>query len=265
MPLVPDGPAAPFQASIDRAIRLAAAGSYVPALSIAQPLDVVDDRATVSVAAALRASILRQLRQHARATTLDERALAYAVGPESSDTRVDALAGLAADAIGDPERAWQWWQELAWRLPEASPRARVRAWWVGAEIHLASDRPWQACELAERAAELAPQVTPRHQVKSTLVLGVARLVAASGGQAAAARQAVDLVRSAAVAAACQRLRPLLWASAVVLSAWLPDREGERWRGWASDVAHSIAIGLTPALRAGWMSDPAVAALLGERG
>lgn len=263
MPWVPDGPAAPFQGTIEQAIGLAAGGSYLAALALTQSLDSSGDPGTVSAAAALRASILRQLHQHAAARHVDARALACAVGPEASDTRVDALAGLAADAIGDPDQAWHWWAEVAWRLPEASARARVRAWWVGAEIHLASNRPRQACELAERAADLAPAVSPRHRVKSALVLGVARFVA-SGTDERAARQAVDLVRAAAVASARQRLRPLLWASAYVLSAWLPDREAERWRGWASDVVRSISIGLTPALRAGWMGDPAVAALLGER-
>lgn len=264
MPWVPEGPGEASRSSIAQAITWAAHGHYVAALALAESIDATDNWGAVSAAAALRASILRQLHQHEAARTLDERALDCAVGPAESDTRIDALAGLAADAIGDSDRAWHWWREVSWRLPAASRRARVRAWWVGAEIHLAAGRPDQASALAEQALSLAPGVSRRHWVKSALVLGVARSAAAPVHGGGEAELAVRLVREAAVGAAQERLRPLLWPAAFVLATWLPGAEGQRWRRWAQEVASSIAIGLSPSLRSGWMSDPAVAALLGER-
>jgi hypothetical protein len=98
-------------------------------------------------------------------------------GLDLAAARVDALLGLAADAIGlsDPELA-----ERLLRLAEPAAlehpswRPGVRWHWVRAELALSRDRPEPALELAGRAlagARAAGAV--RHEVKSAIVLAVA--------------------------------------------------------------------------------------------
>ena len=98
-------------------------------------------------------------------------------GLDLAAARVDALIGLAADAIGlaDPGLA-----ERLLRLAEPSAlehpswRPAVRWHWVRAELALGLDRPEPAVELARRAlagARAAGAV--RHEVKSAIVLAVA--------------------------------------------------------------------------------------------
>jgi hypothetical protein len=106
-------------------------------------------------------------------------------GLDLAAARVDALLGLAADAIGLADL------ELADRLlrlaePAAlehpSWRPGVRWHWVRAELALSRDRPEPALELARRAlagARAAGAV--RHEVKSAIVVAVAE--AGSGREA----------------------------------------------------------------------------------
>jgi hypothetical protein len=102
---------------------------------------------------------------------------ATSAGLDLAAARVDALLGLAADAIGlaDPELA-----ERLLRLAEPSAlehpswRPAVRWHWVRAELALSLDLPEPAVELARRAlagARAAGAV--RHEVKSAIVLAVA--------------------------------------------------------------------------------------------
>jgi hypothetical protein len=255
---IPQGPSPAALPLLRSAIQSAALGAYAQALDAIARIESLDDPGSISAASALRASILRQLHQHEQAHHADLRALDHAVGHPSSDTRIDALAGLVADAIGEPQRALEQWALLEPLLPRASIRARVRAGWVGAEVHLAADQPRAALDLARRSADLATDVSPRHEAKSLLVLGVCQV--AVGEQAGGMRA----VRRATVLAASGRLRPLLWPGAYLLGTWLPEPEGGRWRRWSQDVVASIASGLPADLRSGWQSDPAVRALLESR-
>lgn len=254
-PWLPRGPARAHLPVLRAAIEAAAQGRYRIALVELEPLDQSGDSGAISAACALRASILRQLHQHDRAGEADQRALVHAVGPASSDTRVDALVGLAADVIGEPDRALERWAGLVPLLGAASDRVRVRAGWVGAEVHLAARMPEAALELALGAAELAPSVSSRHVAKSSLVLGVCWHSSGEEGRG------IALVRQATLAAADRRLLPLLWPGAYVLAGWLPAPEGRRWWGWAREVVTSIARGLPDDLLAGWRTDQAVRSLM----
>jgi hypothetical protein len=158
-------------------------------------------------AAVTRAAHLRQVGGHAEALRWDGLGLALATSPgrgfrdgrtesrqpadlglewadpgvDRAAARVDALLGLAADALGLGEPA------LAARLLDAadlaaadSPdpfwRPAVRRHWVRAELALCRHRPQEAVEHAARAlsgAEAAGAM--RHAVKSALVLAVVRV------------------------------------------------------------------------------------------
>lgn len=247
-------------ASVAEAIDAAAAGRYELALAIADRLHTHPDRFTRSSAAALRGSVLRQLHQHVEAQGWDERALADADAKPTSDTRLDALVGLVADAVGQGlvQVAEQRWSNLFGLLDEASPRLRVRGGWVGAEVSLLRGDHAQAVEWARSAFSIADVVSERHRAKSGLLLGVCLYGAGW------VDEAVTEVRSAAVTAARLRLRPLLWPSAYVLSMWLVEPESSRWRNWASTIVESIANELPDAMVTRWMSDPAAADLLAHR-
>lgn len=255
---MPDGPDPAGRLELQRAIDLAARGCYQQSLGIARLLYGWNDPGTQSAADCLQASIMRQLHQHARAEVFDHRALAAAVGPQTSDTRIDALVGLAADVIADVDEANRRWTAVEAWLARASVRSRVRGRWVGAEVHLAAGDPARAVGLAADALAEAPQVSARHLAKSQLILGVTWCCAGEP------KVGVALVRQAAVGAARDRLRPLLWASAQVLGSWLPEPAAGRWRTWAADVVRSIGAGLDPDLASGWRGDPAVAALWDSR-
>jgi hypothetical protein len=247
-------------ASVAEAIDAAAAGRYLPALVIADRLHGHPDAGIRSAAAALQGSILRQLHQHVEAQAWDERALANAVGGPTSETRLDALVGLVADAVGQGlvEVAEHRWSVLVGLLGEATPRLRVRGGWVGAEVSLLRGDYAQAVGWARSAVDIAGGVSQRHRAKSLLLLGVCLHGAGWPDEAVAE------VRSAAVLAARRRLRPLLWPSAYVLSTWVSGPEASRWRDWASLVVESIARELPEAMASRWMSDPAAADLLAHR-
>jgi hypothetical protein len=145
-------------------------------------------------AAVTRASHLRQLGGHRMARRWDGVGLAAAlsaasggvpeeVGPDgpgldSAAARVDALLGLAADAVGLAEFA------LAERLlgqveplaaAHPSWRPKVRLHWIRAELALSVDEPGVALEQAERALAVSREAgATRHEVKSQLVRVVAR-------------------------------------------------------------------------------------------
>jgi hypothetical protein len=151
-------------------------------------------------AAITRASHLRQLGGHLLARRWDGVGLASAcaaldgaviahegpadkghaggAGLDAAAARIDALLGLAADALGLAEFA------LADRLLErveplvgAHPswRPGVRLHWIRAELALSVDEPGVALEHARRAAAMSRDAgAVRHEVKSELVLVVAR-------------------------------------------------------------------------------------------
>ncbi|MGV9677994.1 hypothetical protein ACWDSJ_22185 [Nocardia sp. NPDC003482] len=191
------------------------------------------DPVLASLATSTEASLLRQMGWHARASALDGRALALAVGgsaglgdeadPDRAEAVCDALTGLAADALGTARPA------LANRLLERcqkilsdSPdrwRSRVRWHWVAAETALAAPglAPEPARVRAERAVELAdagPSV--RHRVKSRLLLAAATAAAGELDRARAlAADVADRTRE-------HGLLPLAWACAMLRSGLSPD-------------------------------------------
>lgn len=129
--------------------------------------------------------------------------------PDGTDplaARVDALVGLAADALGlgDP-RAAERLLCAADAVAHPSWRPRVRAGWVRAEFALFTGRPVAAVAPAEEAlAEATAAGSGRHVLKSRLVLAVARAVEHPNG---AAITELDAVADAAIAAG---LLPLVW-------------------------------------------------------
>ena len=164
-----------------------------------------------SLAHSTQASFLRQLGWHDKARRWDGSALAVAGGdPEGS---VDALIGIAADALGvgrfaASAAALRRAQGL---LEDGPPRLAVRLSWVSAELAMATGDGATAVGHAKRAGELATAFgSARHSVKSEVVLAAALC---SDGR---------LDRSRAVADAALEITerlglvPLSWALACLL-------------------------------------------------
>ncbi len=168
-------------------------------------------------AAVALASHRRQQGGHAAARVLDARALAWAAaappdppGPDPDGTgvaaaRVDALVGLAADAIGlgDADGAGRL-LDAAEALGHPSWRPGVRAAWVRAELALLTGRAAEAVGPAERALVAARGAgSARHLLKSRLVRAVVRGVVRPDG-------AVLMELDAVADAASRVCRPLEW-------------------------------------------------------
>lgn len=176
------------------AVVLGGRGSYGAAWALLEP--VVFSRtapgAVRAHAAVTRASHLRQLGGHRSARRWDGLGLALACaahggesdeldggfGLDSAAARIDALLGLAADALGLAEFALS--ERLLQRvepLARAHPswRPAVRLHWIRGELALAAGEPHVALEHAEAAVTLARDAGgTRHEVKSLLVRVVAR-------------------------------------------------------------------------------------------
>lgn len=124
-----------------------------------------------------QASLLRQLGWHRLARGWDGRALALAGG--DCQARVDALVGLAADALGMGRFAVSArllnMAEATLRAGEDPPdRLAVRLAWVSAELAMATGDGGAAVGHAHRAVDLAQQgISARHRVKSNVVLAAA--------------------------------------------------------------------------------------------
>ena len=164
-----------------------------------------------SLAHSTQASFFRQLGWHDKARSWDGSALAVAGGdPEG---RVDALIGLAADALGVGRfavsaAALRRTQGL---LGEGPHRLAVRLSWVSAELAMATGDGATAVDHAERAADLAAALgSTRHSVKSEVVLAAALC---SDGRLDRSRAVAD-----AALETTQRLGlvPLSWALACLL-------------------------------------------------
>ena len=166
-----------------------------------------------ALAHSTEASFLRQLGWHARARRWDGRALALA-GPDV-EAAVDALIGLAADALGVGrfEAAARALDRAADLMADSAPqRLPVRLGWVSAELAMARGQGAAAVGYAERAVDAAAALgSVRHEVKSSVVLAAARCSAGD----------VDGARSAADAALDETQRfgmvPLQWALACLLA------------------------------------------------
>ncbi|MCV7227336.1 hypothetical protein H7J73_14975 [Mycolicibacterium komossense] len=166
----------------------AVAHTELSALRRAQPYGPL-----ASLASSTQGSLLRQLGWHTRARGWDGRALALAGGhPEA---RIDALVGLAADALGigrfavsatllrraEAELAGSdlsefsglWESSASW---EASvTRLPIRLAWVSAELAMSTGDGATAVRHAERGVAMADSAgtSARHRVKSNVVLAAA--------------------------------------------------------------------------------------------
>ncbi len=170
-----------------------------------------------SLALSTRASFLRQQGWHRLAAGLDGRANAAA--GRDPEAAVDALAGLAADALGVGrlaaaaallDRAANRQQ----RAEDPPPRLAVRLAWVGAELAMAAGDGVSARSHAIRAVELAGAAGPalrRHRVKSAVVLAAAHCCA---GDVAGSRRVADAALGDTETCG---LVPLRWALACLLT------------------------------------------------
>jgi len=174
-----------------------------------------------SLAMSARASFHRQLGWHALARGWDGRALARAGSdPESG---IDALIGLAADALGLGRlaasaalltRASALLDGAGADVDAPSDRVPIRLAWVRAELAMAAGRGDEACEHARRGVELTEQALPalrRHRVKSDVVLAAALC---SAGDLAASRAVADIALTDTLT---HGLVPLRWAVACLLA------------------------------------------------
>lgn len=197
-----------------RAVAAGGQGYYGCARADLETVLRAGDGPLLSLACSTQGSLLRQLGGHRPARGWDGRALALA--GEDCQARVDALAGLAADALGMGRFALS--AVLLARAdtavdghPDPPARLRVRLAWVGAELAMATGDGQVALRRARRAVELAAaQESLRHRVKSNVVLAAALCCA---GQMTPARTLADDTLDEA---ACQGLIPLRWAVASLL-------------------------------------------------
>lgn len=214
------------------AVALGGQGRFAAAATLLRALltDPATPTGWAAHAAVTLAAHRRQQGGHAPARRLDARGLRLAAAardtaacPDGTDpaaARVDALVGLAADALGlgDPVAARL--LDAAEAVGHPSWRTAVRIGWVRAELALYGGRAAQGLEPAERALDRARAVgARRHVVKSRLVLAVVRAVAHPNGAAIAELDAV------ADTADEEGLLPLV-APARLAAADLLDRIGQ---------------------------------------
>ncbi len=164
-----------------------------------------------SLAHSTQASFLRQLGWHDRARGWDGRALA--VAGTDLEGRVDALIGLAADALGVGRFAAsaEALRRAQGLLDGGPARLAVRLAWVSAELAIATGDGAAAVAHAERAVELAAVLgSARHAAKSDVVLAAALC---SAGRSDRSRAVAD-----AALDTTQRLGiiPLSWALACLM-------------------------------------------------
>ena len=223
------------------AVALGGQGHYAAAAAELERLaaDPAVPRRVAAHAAVTRAAHLRQLGGHAAARSWDARGLRLATaspdrgsacggspggrgtpgggvaagsddGTDAEAARIDALVGLAADAIGlgDPTGAERLLAAAAPALAaHPSWRPATRAGWVRAELALVLGRPAEAVAPAEAALVAAGRGgSRRHVLKSRIVLAVAR--SAAGVMTPAA--AVTELDAAAAECAGLGLLTLCW-------------------------------------------------------
>ncbi|KOV80661.1 hypothetical protein ADL03_32225 [Nocardia sp. NRRL S-836] len=210
------------------AVVLGGQGHYAAAATALDALRHDPDPVIASLALSTRASHHRQLGAHHLARGLDGLALARACdagagdadpdGIDAAGARVDAVLGLAADAIGAgrPGESRRLLAQLG-RTP--SWRGAVRLGWVSAEVELASGRAHAAVAPAEEAYGVAKREGAlRHTLKSALVLGTSLVVEGTPDGLA---RGVELVECELNHSAENGLHPLIWPSALVLVGHAP--------------------------------------------
>ncbi|HET8643165.1 MAG TPA: hypothetical protein VFM37_14610 [Pseudonocardiaceae bacterium] len=210
------------------AVVLGGQGHYAAAASGLSGLLAGPDRVLASLAASTLASHRRQLGAHGAARPLDALALRLAApaltggrstftdpdGIDPAGARVDALLGLAADAIGlGRPAAARRLLEVARKAAGSSPswRVAVRSAWLAAEVELACGDPDAAVEPATSALSDADgRGAVRHGVKSRLVLAAALATAGRHGPAR------ELLGDVTDLAQCHGLAPLVWPAGLLL-------------------------------------------------
>ncbi len=166
-----------------------------------------------SLAHSTQASFIRQLGGHREARRWDGRAVALAASdPEAA---VDALLGLAADALGigrfAASQALLARAETTLNASSTHSRLSLRRQWVAAELAMARGDGAAAVRHAELAVELAgSQPSLRHRVKTQVIYAAALC---SAGRAGDARATADEALSVTGALG---LIPLQWAVASLL-------------------------------------------------
>jgi hypothetical protein len=231
------------------AVVLGGQGRYAAAATLLERL-WCDRNATVAVrahAAVTRAAHLRQLGGHAAARGWDARGLALATGVDRSAgagvderptdpeglgreaARLDALVGLAADALGLGALGTA--DRLLGRVEredvkQISWRPSVRLSWVRAELDLARGRPEAAAAWADRAVALSREAgAVRHEIKSEIISAVA--ASATGVSRVIP---VNRLNELAERAADGRLDTLEWVARCVLGDLMAESEPDRAAG-----------------------------------
>jgi len=203
------------------AVVLGGQGRYAAAVALLEELLAAPGvpRAVAAHAAVTLASHRRQLGGHAVARRYDALGLRLAAaapadtpvtaGTDAAAARVDALVGLAADAVGtgDPGAAERLLRRAApLAADHPSWRPAVRLGWVRAELALLRGAAAAAVAPARDALERAVDAgSVRHVLKSRIVHAVAR--SAAGGDPA---EAVAVLDAAADEAERLGLLPLVW-------------------------------------------------------
>jgi hypothetical protein len=242
------------------AVVLGGQGRYAAATALLTVLRRDTDPVVASLAASTLASHRRQLGGHGAARRLDGAALARLAavrpawtdpdGVDSAGARVDALVGLAADAIGTGHlhvaRRLHVVATNTFEALDPTPRGRWRSAtrldWVAAEIELASGRHREAVTLAERALRSATTVGAlRHETKSRLVLaaGLASLPDPLARGRAEALLECDVHHNEA-----RMLHPLVWPCALVLAQLQPDG-AQGWHERARGVLSRVLLNTDP--------------------
>ncbi|MBV9089490.1 MAG: hypothetical protein JO044_06215 [Mycobacteriaceae bacterium] len=174
----------------------------------------VDAGPLASLAHSTCGSFLRQLGGHAGARRWDGQALALAGSdPEAA---VDALIGLAADALGmgrlAASAALLARAALLLDRPGLPDRLSLRWHWVAAERAMVAGEGAEAVRHADHAAELAADSrSARHRAKTAVVRAAALC---SVGQVDLARTVAD---DALITTGRLGLIPLRWAAAGLLA------------------------------------------------
>lgn len=246
------------------AVALGGRGRYARAADLLRRLISSSDPVIAALAAATRASHLRQVGGHALARSFDAAGLSRLAraglidfsgrggdlpdlpGPVGADVRAarsDVLLGLAADAIGlgrtaEARRLFG----IESTLGDAGWRTGVRRGWVAAETELGAGSARAAIAPAEAAATLAARSgSVRHQVKSALVLGAS--LAAVGDR----ERARALIFEALADATRHGLLPLVWPCALVLADIDPD-QADAHRRTAAHALHCVLRNCDPIAR-----------------
>lgn len=261
--LTPGTPAEPLDLWFS-AVALGGRGQYARAADLLRRLISSPDPVIAALAAATRASHLRQVGGHGLARSFDAAGLSRLSraglidfsapgadqpglpGPAGADVRAarsDLLLGLAADAIGlgrtaEARRLFG----IESTLGDAGWRADIRRGWVAAETELGAGSAQAAVAPAEAAAALAARSgSVRHQVKSALVLGASLAAVGDRGRARV------LIFEALADATRHGLLPLVWPCALVLADIDPDH-ADAHRRTAAHALHCVLRNCDPIAR-----------------